>query len=89
MKFTGTTFKPLKENTSTMATLNNNSGNQNNNAGNNRSRNNEHRPDVRDNLDSRGDLELNDEPTGHNEKELHIGKKNEHNDPQGGPSKKH
>ena len=45
--------------------------------------NNRHRPENKDNLDSRGDLELNEEPTGHNEKELRIGKKNEHNDPQG------
>ena len=46
------------------------------------------KPEVRDNLDSRGDLELNDEGMGHNEKELHQGVKNEHNDPQGGKSTK-
>jgi hypothetical protein len=44
---------------------------------------NQHRPDNKDNLDSRGDLEINEEPSGNNEKELHIGKKNKHNDPQG------
>ena len=43
---------------------------------------NSHRPDNKDNLDSRGDLEINDQPSGHNEKELHIGTKNEHNDSQ-------
>lgn len=45
--------------------------------------NNRHRPENKDNLDSRGDLELNDQPSGNNEKELHVGHKNKHNDPQG------
>lgn len=46
--------------------------------------NNRHRPENKDNLDSRGDLELNETPSGNNEKDdLHIGKKNKHNDPQG------
>lgn len=49
---------------------------------------NRNRPEVRDNLDSRGDLELNDQKSGHNKKELHQGVKNEHNDPQGRRSTK-
>lgn len=40
------------------------------------------RPPARDKLDSRGDLELNEQP-GNNKKELKIGEKNEHNDTQG------
>ncbi len=45
--------------------------------------NNKPRPENKDNLDDRGDLEQNDVQAGNNEKELHIGKKNKHNDPQG------
>ena len=45
--------------------------------------NNRHRPENKDNLDSRGDLELNEDPSGNNEKPLNIGHKNKHNDPQG------
>lgn len=40
------------------------------------------RPETRDNLDHRGDLELNEDPSGNNKKELHIGHKDEHNDSQ-------
>lgn len=64
------------------------------NAGNNapspsnKAKTNAQKPEVRDNLDSRGDLELNDQPSGHNKKELHKGVKNEHNDPQGRKSTK-
>ena len=49
---------------------------------------NAQRPDVRDNLDSRKNLELSDTPTGHNKKEVHGGEKNEHNETRGGRPKK-
>jgi hypothetical protein len=47
--------------------------------------NNKPRPENKDNLDSRDNLELNDEDEGggHNKKELHIGTKDEHNDKRG------
>jgi hypothetical protein len=38
---------------------------------------------VRDNLDARKNLEINDTPTGHNKKELHNGTKDEHNETRG------
>ncbi len=41
------------------------------------------RPEIRDNLDSRENLELNDSPSGHNKKETHEGAKDEHNDKRG------
>lgn len=41
------------------------------------------KPPARDKLDSRGDLEINEQPSGNNKKELKIGEKNEYNDPQG------
>lgn len=44
---------------------------------------NKPRPDVRDNLDHRDNLELNEEPTGHNKKEVRDGEKNEHNETRG------
>lgn len=50
--------------------------------------NNNHRPEVRDNLDSRKNLELNDAPAGHNKKEVHDGEKNEHNETRGGKPKR-
>ncbi len=53
--------------------------------------NNKPRPENKDNLDSRGDLELNEKPSGHNKKATHQGDdaKNEHNDKQGShPTKK-
>ncbi len=41
------------------------------------------KPPAEDKLDSRGDLEINEQPSGNNKKELKIGEKNEYNDPQG------
>lgn len=41
------------------------------------------KPPARDKLDSRGDLEMNENPGVYNKKELKIGKKNKDNDPQG------
>lgn len=41
------------------------------------------KPPARDKLDARGDLEINEQPSGNNKKELKIGEKNEHNDTQG------
>jgi hypothetical protein len=43
------------------------------------------RPDIRDNLDSRENLELNDDGKGHNKKATHQGDdaKNEQNDKRG------
>ncbi len=47
--------------------------------------NNRPRPDNKDNLDSRENLELNDNGGGHNTKDTHEGDgaKNEHNDKRG------
>jgi hypothetical protein len=47
--------------------------------------NNRPRPQNKDNLDSRENLELNDAPTGHNKKATHEGDEanNEHNDKRG------
>lgn len=50
--------------------------------------NNRPRPENKDNLDSRDNLELNDTKSGHNKKELHIGHKDEHNDKRGSRPKK-
>ena len=41
------------------------------------------KPPARDKLDDRGDLEINEQPSGNNKKPMKIGEKNEHNDPQG------
>jgi hypothetical protein len=41
------------------------------------------KPPARDKLDSRGDLEINEKPSGNNKKPVKIGFKTEHNDPQG------
>lgn len=43
---------------------------------------NKPRPEIRDDLDSRENLELNDHG-GHNKKEVHEGRKNEHNERRG------
>jgi hypothetical protein len=47
--------------------------------------NNKPRPENKDNLDSRENLEINDVPAGHNKKDTHEGDgaKNEHNDKRG------
>lgn len=45
------------------------------------------RPENKDNLDSRENLELNDQG-GHNKKEVHEGEKNEHNERRGMRPKK-
>lgn len=54
--------------------------------------NNKPRPENKDNLDSRENLELNDRPSGHNRKtDVHHGavEKNEHNETRGSrPGKK-
>ncbi len=70
-----------------MATLPNNSGNQNQ-QGNHKAQGNKPSPEVRDNLDSRGDLEQRDNDMSHNTKEVHDGEKNEQNNPEGGPARK-
>jgi len=70
-----------------MATLPNNSGNQNQ-QGNNKAQGNKNSPEVRDNLDSRKDLEQTDNDMSHNKKEVHNGEKTEQNNPEGGPSRK-
>ena len=41
------------------------------------------RPEIRDNLDSRNNLEMNDSPSGHNRKETHNVDKDEHNEKRG------
>lgn len=41
------------------------------------------KPPARDKLDSRVDLEINENPAVHNKKELKIGIKDKDNDPQG------
>ena len=40
-------------------------------------------PNERNNLDSRKNLEINDNPSGHNKKELHKGEKHEQNETRG------
>ena len=45
-------------------------------------------PHERNNLDSRKNLEINDDPSGHNAKEVHNGEKNERNETRGGKPKK-
>lgn len=47
------------------------------------SHNNRTRPENKDNLDSRENLELNDFQGGHNKKEVHNGEKNEQNERRG------
>ncbi|PVD49851.1 hypothetical protein DC498_23110 [Terrimonas sp.] len=46
------------------------------------------RPPARDKLDSRGDLEINENPAVHNKKKLRKGVKDKNNDPQGTRLKK-
>jgi len=45
--------------------------------------NNVPKPEIRDNLDSRENLEINDTKSGHNKKEVHDGEKTEQNDKRG------
>ncbi len=45
--------------------------------------NNRPRPENKDNLDARGNLEMTNAPTGHNKKELKNGTKDEHNETRG------
>lgn len=40
-------------------------------------------PENKDNLDSRENLEINDDPSGNNKKEVHGGTKDEHNETMG------
>jgi hypothetical protein len=49
--------------------------------------NNKPRPENKDNLDSRDNLELNDVKAGHNKKEVRDGEKNEHNETRGSRQK--
>lgn len=44
---------------------------------------NSQRPENKDNLDDRGNLELTNAPTGHNKKEIKDGTKDEHNETRG------